>query len=119
MPAAALISDLLMQSQLAGAAQRAGVELKTVSSADALVTALAAQPPRLVILDLGHPGLDPAELLARAAPLLAADAVTIAFGPHVHVERLDKARAAGCTLVLTRGQFHAQAEELLKRYAAA
>jgi hypothetical protein len=47
----------------------------------------------------------------------AASAATrvIAFGPHVHEDRLAAARAAGCDSVLSRGQFFSQAENVLGR----
>ncbi len=110
--ALALISDLAMQSQAAAAAQRAGTELDVALTADALIAKAEATGPMLVILDLSHPGLDVAATLARLKPLLSEGAVTIAFGPHVHRERLEAARAAGCDRVLSRGEFHARMEEL-------
>jgi hypothetical protein len=39
----------------------------------------------------------------------------IAFGPHVHEERLQAARKAGCDEVVSRGQFFAQVEGMLAR----
>ena len=41
----------------------------------------------------------------------------VAFGPHVHKAKLAAAAAAGFGLVLSRGQFYAQMDELLKQYA--
>jgi hypothetical protein len=37
----------------------------------------------------------------------------IAFGPHVHVQRLEAARAVGFGLVVSRGQFVMQLRQLL------
>jgi DNA-binding NarL/FixJ family response regulator len=117
MAALALISDLVLQSQLAAAAQRAGVEATIAASEDGLVEAAQRLRPALVIVDLAHPGLDAAALLNRLRPHLAPDAQTVAFGPHVHKERLAAAAEAGYKLVISRGQFHAQMEEILKQYA--
>ena len=117
MTALALISDLLMQSQVSAAATRAGAELHVAFSDEALLSKADATPPRLVILDLSHPGLDPAALLARLKPLLVEGATVIAFGPHVHKAKLEAAAAAGCDLVISRGQFHAQMGELLAQFA--
>jgi DNA-binding response OmpR family regulator len=117
MPAAALISELVMQSQLAAAAERAGVELTIAASEDALVEAAERLRPALVIVDLTHPGLDAAELWNRLRPHLASDAQTVAFGPHVHKARLAAAAEAGYALVISRGQFHAQVEDIFRRYA--
>ncbi|MCH8922902.1 MAG: hypothetical protein IIA67_07110 [Planctomycetes bacterium] len=117
MSAVALISDLLMQSQVAAAAQRAGAEIAIVATDDALLAKAENLRPRLVIVDLSHPGLDPRQLFDRLQPLLPPEVTTVAFGPHVHKQRLAAAREAGFGLVVSRGQFHAEMEEILKRYA--
>ncbi len=114
MASVALISDLMMQSHVSGAATRAGTTVKIAGSGEALLAAIQADPPALVILDLSHPGLDPADLVPRIKQL-APTAQIVAFGPHVHHARLAAAEAAGCNLVISRGQFHAQTEEILKR----
>ena len=77
------------------------------------------EPARLVIVDLSHPGLDPADLIERLKPLLPAEARTLAFGPHVHKQRLEAASAAGFDEVVSRGQFHAQLAAILKSAADA
>lgn len=116
MPAVALISDLVMQSHVTAAAQRAGTTIDVVGSTDALLTKLADSSPGLVILDLSHPGLDPRLIVPRVRRQLPPGATSLAFGPHVHTERLAAAAEAGCDLVISRGQFHAQVDEILKRY---
>jgi DNA-binding NarL/FixJ family response regulator len=107
MPALALTSDLMMQSQVSGAAQRAGVDLVIVSNVDALVTQATAAAPEMVIVDLSHPGIDPAALMEQLQPLLSPDTATLAFGPHVHKGLLAAATEAGFGSVISRGQFHA------------
>jgi DNA-binding NarL/FixJ family response regulator len=103
----ALISDLMMQSQVSGAAQRAGVGLQVASSVGALMAKAAESAPQLVIVDLTHPGIDPVTLMEQLGPLLPPTSATLAFGPHVHKELLAAASAAGFGNVITRGQFHA------------
>ena len=44
---------------------------------------------------------------------VAPDARIIAIAPHVHVSKIETARAAGCDAVLTNGQFHGQMTEVL------
>ncbi|MCC6705112.1 MAG: hypothetical protein IT334_09550 [Thermomicrobiales bacterium] len=41
----------------------------------------------------------------------------LAFGPHLDVEGLRAAKAAGVTRVVSNGQFHRDAAELIRRYA--
>ncbi len=108
----ALISDLMMQSQVSGA--RAGVHVDLVSSADALVAKAEAAEPQLVVIDLGHPGLEIRQVVEQLRAVLPSNATIMAFGPHVHKELLTAATLAGCDVVISRGQFHAQMAELLK-----
>jgi CheY-like chemotaxis protein len=112
----ALISDLFTQSQVSAAAVRAGVPLEFALSVESLLAKAAQETPRLVILDLSHPGVDPAELVPRLRAINASAPIA-AFGPHVHRERLAAAQAAGCDEVISRGQFRAEADEILRRYS--
>jgi len=41
----------------------------------------------------------------------------LAFGPHLDVEGLRAAKAAGVTRVVSNGQFHRDAADLIRRYA--
>lgn len=115
MAALALVSDLVMQSQMAGASTRAAVQLKTVGSAEALLAEAEATRPALVLLDLSHPGVDPGALVERIKSL-SPETTIVAFGPHVHKELLAAAEAAGCDQVISRGQFHAQIVEILQAF---
>lgn len=42
----------------------------------------------------------------------------LAFGPHLDVDGLRAAREAGVTRVVSNGQFHRDAADLIRRYAA-
>lgn len=112
-----LTTDLLFSSRVAGAAARLGMTLKTAATPAALIELLAAADREsLVLLDLNSPGVDPQQL----APALRAGRnpprAIIAYGPHVHEDRLAAATAAGCDEVLTRGQFNARMEETLAKW---
>jgi DNA-binding NarL/FixJ family response regulator len=117
MAAVALISDLMMQSQVSGAAERACVSLEIAASADALLAKVESSRPRLVILDLSHPAIDLGELVPRLKSIIPPGGTVLAFGPHVHQKLLSAAAEAGCEPVISRGQFHAQMDEILKRLA--
>jgi CheY-like chemotaxis protein len=109
----ALVSDLMMQSQVSGAAQRAGVQLLVAGSESQLVAKAAGDGVDLIVVDLSHPGIDPARLMQELEPLLTASTRTLAFGPHVHKPLLEAAAAAGFDAVMSRGQFHAGMDQLL------
>lgn len=109
----ALVSDLMMQSQVGGAAQRAGVQLIIANHQSQLLAKAAEGASELVVVDLSHPGIDPARLMLELKPLLDPATRTLAFGPHVHKPLLEAAAAAGFDAVMSRGQFHANMDQLL------
>jgi CheY-like chemotaxis protein len=111
-----LTSDLTMASYVRGAAEQAGADCVTALDADSLVRRLEEiAAPAVVVVNLETRGLDIAALMPRLEGLSAAPRSVIAFGPHVHEDRLQAARDAGCTEVLSRGKFHAQSVEILTR----
>lgn len=112
-----LTGDLLFSSQVTGAAARVGLPLRVVGSAEALLASCASEAVSAVVLDLSAPGLSVADLAPKLKKLGRPPTV-VAYAPHVHGETLAAAQAAGCDLVLTRGQFHAQMGDLLRRFAS-
>jgi hypothetical protein len=115
MRAIMLTADLMFSSRVAAAATMLGVPLDLCMSAGRLGDQLGESGPatRLVIVDSTLPRLDwmaTVSAVRAAAPL----ATIVAFGPHVDVESLQAAAAAGCDEVLTRGQFQQCYAALLK-----
>ena len=110
-------SDLMFSSRVAGAAARLGMTLRTAGSAAALFAHLAEADTRpLVLLDLNTPSVDPAQLAPTLREAANPPRAIIAYGPHVHENRLAAAVAAGCDAVLTRGQFNAQMDAVLAKW---
>lgn len=109
-------SDLMLSSQATGAATRAGCELSVMANVDAALKTMVDQPVGLVVLDLGTAGNEPGEVLPQLRAAATQKLSVVAFGPHVHKQRLEAAREAGCEMVISRGQFHAQAEEIMRQY---
>src|SRR5690242_20501208 len=105
-----LTTDLMFTSRLAGVAARLGVALRTAGTPAALTELVAAEPDSLVLIDLTLSGLDPRTLVAELKASTTPPRTIVAYGPHVHENRLAEAAAAGCDEVLTRGQFSAQME---------
>ena len=101
-----------------GAAGRAGVPFEIVSTPDSLVVRAESSGAKLVVLDLNVAGLNLGELVLRLKQLPTSPTVA-AFGPHVQEGRLAAAAEAGCDLVMPRGQFHAQVDEILRQFATA
>jgi hypothetical protein len=63
------------------------------------------------LVDLTLDGLDVDDLMQQLAVHEGEPPRVIAYGPHVHEERLAQARAAGCE-VLTRGEFNARMAQI-------
>lgn len=113
-----LSADLMITSQASGSARQAGASLASVANATAFLERAAAEQPRVAIVDLASPGLDIADVVSQLRAKATSPLTIVAFGQHVHEERLAAATAAGCDHVLSRGQFHSQAGRLLAAIAA-
>lgn len=98
----ALIDDLFFQARLAETARQVGIELKVVTTADALAEE-AHSATGLVVIDLNAR----ADAIGAIKTLRAAgNAVpVIAFLSHVQTELTERARAAGCREVMPRSKF--------------
>ncbi len=109
----ALVDDLMSLSNIREAARGAGAGVRAVRGTTDLVSA-ARGGGRLVLVDADSSRLPWAEAVGalRADPSLAALPV-VAFLSHVHADRAEAARAAGCTRVLSRGAFVHELPRLL------
>jgi hypothetical protein len=68
-----------------------------------------------VLIDLEHPEANVAELVKELLPSERRPKL-VAYGPHVKESMLAAAEAAGCDLVLSRGEFHSQFASSLLRW---
>jgi len=110
-----LTTDLTVVSQVQGAAARAGAAMRAVTSESAAVELCVAEPAELLIIDLNAPSLDIKALVEQVKMSTSLPPRMIAFGPHVHKERLAAAREAGCGDVVSRGRFLSQLDAILGR----
>jgi len=106
-------SDLMVVSHVQGAAARAGVAVQTAANADQAAELAKMTETRLVIVDLAMPSLELSALVTRCKAQRPTAPRIVAFGPHVHEDRLAAARHAGCDAVMSRGQFFSQVDALL------
>lgn len=114
MPVYYLTSDLLFSSRVAGAASNLGVDLQVVGSvAQLLQRANVSIDCKLVLVDLTLSSLE-LDAAVQAIREHLPQAKIVAYGPHVHEERLAAAAAAGCDEVLSRGQFDREFGRLLR-----
>lgn len=104
----ALVDDLFFQARMAETARQVGVELKMVTTGEALLAEVKGNEagqnsPGLVIVDLNarQGALEALERLREAGN----QRPVVAFLSHVQVELAERARAAGCQQVLPRSKF--------------
>ena len=118
--AIAFVDDLFFLAKMTETARHTGVDLKTVTSADALLLEAAANPGAMLLLDLNARG-KPIEALARLAEIAPANGArrrVIAFLSHVQTDLADQARAAGCDEVMPRSKFTAELPRILREARA-
>ncbi|MCD0458573.1 histidine kinase [Roseiconus lacunae] len=103
-----LSGDLIFASRVRAAAQQAGYVFRLSGSlpeADAI---------EFVIVDLStRSGV--LETLADNCSRVCPTATTIAYGPHVQEEQLNRARDVGIDQVMTRGQFDRSLATLFRK----
>lgn len=112
-------ADLLWATRIKATAEAVGVAARPVRSEEMLLARLADSPVHALIVDLeaGDLGIRLIERLrADAGPGVAIR--VLAFGPHVDVEAMERARLAGADRVMARGAFSDQLPDLLAQLDA-
>jgi hypothetical protein len=111
----AFVPDLMDRSKVTAAAGAQPVRFVatpaelTHAVADADIAEGAGAVAHLVLVDLSRPGAIEAVAAVAALPTRR----IVGFAPHVDHERLDEARAAGCTEVLARRDLFRRLDEVL------
>jgi len=100
----AIVSDLIFTTRITGTAKKVGAKCEIVSNPSALQSALDADEPRAVLVDMNCDGISPEEAI-RTVKSQFPDARVVAFFSHVQTEIGDQARAAGADDVWPRSAF--------------
>ncbi|MCH8825066.1 MAG: hypothetical protein IH984_16345 [Planctomycetes bacterium] len=108
----ALVSDLMFSSKITATANSVGATVVVVRTLEQLENELTSNPATTVMIDLEATAADPIQaiaycLIAQPKPRI------IAFGPHVNVDLLAKAKQAGADDVMPRGAFTTNLQQLL------
>ncbi len=106
----AAIPDLLFRSKVLETARALSVPIDVARDANDLLRMVREEKPRLILLDLQAQALQPLETI----PTLQGIPV-VGFLAHEEVELRQKAVAAGCAEVLTKGQFASSLPSILSR----
>jgi hypothetical protein len=116
-PTGLLLSrDLIFTSKIKGTAAELGYPLMVASSDLQVRLVIETYRPRVILVDLTAGDLVAPAALMTYQEVAGPTAWFVAFGPHVDVENLTAARAAGCHVVLPRSRFAAELPALLMRY---
>jgi DNA-binding response OmpR family regulator len=107
--------DLMAASRIQGVPSRITAKLRTATTAEQVISWCTDEQVDVVVVDLAVPGLEIGPLVNALKRGNVAPPRVVAFGQHVHEERLATAREAGCDEVVARGQFFAQLESILGR----
>jgi CheY-like chemotaxis protein len=112
------VEDLLFRSRIRATAQAIGTPVTFGRRRDAVMAAIREHPPTLVILDLDCDALEPLAIIneIQSDPALARIPL-VGFAAHVHAERLQEARDAGCGRVMARSGFVGALPHLLSSAA--
>ena len=105
-------ADLIFATRIKGAADAVGVPARPARSVEKLLTLLKEETVKGLVVDLeaGEVVFDLLRAVKAAAPAVR----TLAYGPHVNVEGLAAAEAAGADEVMARGRFAAELPMLLR-----
>jgi DNA-binding NarL/FixJ family response regulator len=109
-----LSNDLMVVSRVQGAAVRVGAAVRALSNASQAIESCGAEQADVLIVDLATPSLDLVTLVNQLKANATLSTRVVAFGPHVHEDRLEAAREAGCDVVMSRGKFFAEIDAMLR-----
>jgi len=104
------IPDLFFRAKVLETAKALSIDLDIARDADEVLQKVRAEKPRLILMDLQAAALQPLETI----PTLQGIPV-IGYLAHEEVALREKALAAGCAEVLTKGQFSASLARILQR----
>ena len=113
------VADLIFRAKISETARQVGRASVTAATPQAVLERAASHGPALVVVDLGDERLDPFETIRslKAAPETR-EARVVGFFSHVRTDLRDRAREAGCDVVLPRSAFVARLARLLESLGA-
>ncbi len=114
-----LSDDMMFTSRVTGTARDLGLSVRIARTFDGLKALAASESPACVIVDLANPGLVIEDLVRLLSETYSPAPRVIAYGSHVDVETLERARNAGCDVVLPRSKFVSELPNKLSEWLQA
>jgi CheY-like chemotaxis protein len=106
----AAIPDLFFRAKVLETARSLSVQVEVARDADEILQQVRTEKPRLVLMDLQARALQPLDTLVALEGI-----PVVGFLAHEETELREQAVAAGCSEVLTKGQFSASLPAILRR----
>ena len=110
-----VVDDLFFTVKIGDAVKRAGMQPLFVKTEQGARDRLAERPA-LVIVDLNCTNIDSVRLISEIRSGEFRSTPLVGFVSHVQVELKQKARDAGCEIVLARSALSDQLPQILSRY---
>jgi DNA-binding response OmpR family regulator len=107
--------NLFLRPKLEMSLSRAGYEVRTVSTLDALDEALD-EGAAAIFVNVGSTRLPWPEIVGRARSRGGDEFPVLGYGPHVDKELFDKGVEQGCSKVLPNGLVAADAAKVLRQH---
>jgi CheY-like chemotaxis protein len=111
-----LCRDLIFTTKIQGTARSLGYRIEVVHDVSNARVEIESLRPRVILIDLTAGELSGAAAMSDYVSLAGPETWVVAFGPHVEVEALARAKAAGCQVVLPRSKFAGDLPRLLQFY---
>jgi DNA-binding NtrC family response regulator len=111
-----LCRDLIFISKIVGTAAELGYQFMIAGSRPQAKSLIETKRPQVVLIDLTTGEMAAPAALGEYQRVAASNMWFVAFGPHVDVNLLSAAKAAGCHVVLPRSRFTAELPALMRRY---
>ena len=112
-----LTRNLFFLPRIQNAAAPYGLQVAQVENGERLREECKTGDVALVLVDL-EGDRDVWDEAVRSMAKIEPRPKFVAYGPHVHKDLLEAARVAGCDVVLTKGQFTRDLQEILRTLGA-
>jgi hypothetical protein len=112
----ALVDDLLFQQPIENAARSLDFIVEFISPPQDVVAFLVDKQPRLIVIDLRTDAWERFVIAAKTSPATRKIPI-LAFGSHKDADLLERARKAGCNVVVSNGALKADVAGMIAQHA--
>ena len=112
-----IVNEIVFRDAIERASREEGMKSLCLKDEDAFWAALQELTPKLILLEIGIPTLDGAELIQKLKRNSSTRKIPIvAFGNSLRADLLQDAKEMGADLVLPKSAFREQLPEIIRHY---